>query len=102
MKVGGTPAAVLCPWEIRSGGLRPEDPTGGQGTAAATVRASLVEDGEGTTVTVATDLTITGKPAQFGRGLIEDVTRKMIDQFADCLRASLGSTEGPHAPTASP
>jgi uncharacterized protein len=66
--------------------------SGGQGTAAATVRTSLAEDREGTAVTVATDLTITGKPAQFGRGLIEDVSRKMIDQFADCLSASLGPT----------
>ncbi|HET9253815.1 MAG TPA: SRPBCC family protein, partial [Pseudonocardiaceae bacterium] len=41
---------------------------GGQGTASAKVRASLAGNGEGTAVTVVTDLTITGKPAQFGRG----------------------------------
>jgi carbon monoxide dehydrogenase subunit G len=75
---------------------------GGQGTAAVTVQTSLVEDEAGTAVTVATDLTITGKPAQFGRGLIEDVSRKIIGQFADCLSASLGQTEGPQTATASP
>jgi carbon monoxide dehydrogenase subunit G len=51
---------------------------GGQGTAAAKVHASLAENGQGTTVSVITDLTITGKPAQFGRGLIEDVGKKII------------------------
>ena len=64
--------------------------SGGQGTATAKVHADLAESGAGTTVTVATDLTVTGKPAQFGRGLIEDVGRKIIGQFADCLSKSLG------------
>jgi uncharacterized protein len=73
--------------------------SGGQGTAAATVTASLAENGEGTAVTVATDLTITGKPAQFGRGLIADVGGKIIGQFADCLSRSLGPEQEP-APVA--
>jgi uncharacterized protein len=68
--------------------------SGGQGTAAATMQASLAENGEGTAVTVATDLTVTGKPAQFGRGLIEDVSGKIIGQFADCLSRSLEPKEG--------
>jgi carbon monoxide dehydrogenase subunit G len=63
--------------------------TGGQGTAGATVQASLAENGESTTVTVITDLTISGRPAQFGRGLIEEVSKRMLDQFADCLSSSL-------------
>lgn len=68
--------------------------SGGQGTAAAKVHASLVENGGGTTtVTVVTDLTVTGKPAQFGRGLIEDVGKKIIGQFADCLSTSLAPVE---------
>lgn len=75
--------------------------SGGQGTAAAKVQASLAENGHGTTVTVTTDLTITGKPAQFGRGLIEDVSKKIIGQFADCLSRSLGPAEEP-APSAAP
>jgi hypothetical protein len=74
---------------------------GGQGTAAAKVQATLAENGEGTTVSVITDLTITGKPAQFGRGLIEDVGKKIIGQFADCLSKSLAPAEEP-APTVAP
>jgi uncharacterized protein len=65
--------------------------SGGQSTAAATVTASLAENGTGTDVTVLTDLSITGKPAQFGRGLLEDVGEKIIGRFAECLATSLGS-----------
>lgn len=75
---------------------------GGQSTAAATVTATLAENGEGTAVTLATDLTITGKPAQFGRGLIEDVGGKIIGQFAECLSSSLGPEQGPAPVPASP
>jgi carbon monoxide dehydrogenase subunit G len=69
--------------------------SGGQGTAAAKVQASLAENGEGTTVSVITDLTVTGKPAQFGRGLIEDVGKKIIGQFADCLSKALAPAQEP-------
>jgi carbon monoxide dehydrogenase subunit G len=75
---------------------------GGQGTAAAKVQASLAENGDGTTVSLITDLTITGKPAQFGRGLIEDVGKKIIGQFADCLSKRLGSADQPVPAAASP
>lgn len=75
---------------------------GGQGTAAATVQASLAENGQGTTVTVTTDLTVTGKPAQFGRGLIADVSKKIIGQFAECLSRSLGPAERPVSSAAPP
>ena len=73
--------------------------SGGQGTVTATVAASLADNGEGTTVTVATDMIVTGRPAQFGRGLIEDVGGKIISQFADCLSRSLGQQDAP-APVA--
>lgn len=77
---------------------------GGQSTAAATVVANLVEDGEGTVVTVATEMLITGKPAQFGRGLMEDVGQKIISQFAENLAGTLGpeesAQEGPVEPAA--
>ena len=75
--------------------------SGGQGTVMATVAASLVENGAGTAVTVATDMIVTGRSAQFGRGLIEDVGNKIIGQFADCLSRSLGPQEAP-APVAEP
>ncbi|MFB6781054.1 SRPBCC family protein [Streptomyces sp. NPDC056352] len=61
----------------------------GQGMAAAAVTGTLVERGGGTTVTVDTDLTITGRPAQFGRGVMSDVSDELIGQFAGCLAAQL-------------
>lgn len=74
----------------------------GNGTAAATVTASLAPNGSGTAVTVVTDLSVTGRPAQFGRGLISDVGSKIIGQFADCLADKLGSEEpAPATPAAS-
>lgn len=61
------------------------------GTAAATVTAVLIDAGDATDVEVYTDLTITGRPAQFGRGLIADVSGKLLNQFADCLASTLGT-----------
>src|SRR3954454_22078913 len=63
------------------------------GTAAATVTATLVADGDRTTVKVITDLSVTGRPAQFGRGMIAEVGGKLIGQFADCLANTLGEQE---------
>ncbi len=64
----------------------------GGGTAAAKVTASLHDAGDaGTRVEVATDLDVTGKAAQFGRGLIGDVSAKLIGQFADCLAGKLAA-----------
>lgn len=57
----------------------------GNGTAAATVTASFAASGEQTDVEVLTDLAITGKPAQFGRGVISDASDKLLDQFASCI-----------------
>jgi len=67
--------------------------TRGQGNATATITATLVPDGEGTHVTVQTDLTVTGKVAQFGRGVMADVSSKLLGQFVECLESTvLGST----------
>lgn len=71
----------------------------GNGTAAATVTAVLSSIGQGTTVTVDTDLKITGKPAQFGRGLIHDVAEKLVTQFSDCLAERLSEGAGEPAAT---
>ena len=58
----------------------------GNGTAGATVTATMTDaGGESTDVTVVTDLAITGKPAQFGRGVIQDVSDKLLGQFIACL-----------------
>ncbi len=62
----------------------------GNGTAAATVTAKLQAEGSITRVDVLTDLNITGRPAQFGRGVMTDVGNKLLGQFADKLAAQLG------------
>jgi uncharacterized protein len=62
----------------------------GNGTANATVTASLAAEGaDRTAVSMVTDMTITGKPAQFGRGVISDVADKIIGQFAACVARKL-------------
>ena len=61
--------------------------TKGGGTAAANITASLVAEGPNSTrANIVTDLTITGKIAQFGKGVIVDVSKKLIDQFAANLQ----------------
>ncbi|WP_020574180.1 SRPBCC family protein [Actinopolymorpha alba] len=65
----------------------------GSGTARATLTATLApaacEDGEGTVVHVHTDLTVTGRPAQFGRDMLRDAGSRLVRQFADNLATSL-------------
>jgi len=62
----------------------------GTGTAAATVIAVLEAAGStATKVRVETDLNVTGRPAQFGRGVMEEVAAKLIGQFASCLAHEL-------------
>jgi len=64
----------------------------GNGTAAATVTAVMTAEApESTSVEVKTDLSITGKPAQFGRGVIQDVSDKLLQQFIDCLESKVGA-----------
>ena len=63
--------------------------TRGNGTVKATVTLTLTEDGDRTTGVVVTDLSITGKPAQFGRGMIADVGGKIIEQFSARLSEKL-------------
>jgi carbon monoxide dehydrogenase subunit G len=59
--------------------------TKGAGTAAAIIRNRLEPAGDGTHVVVETDLNVTGRAAQFGRGLMEDVASKMLADFAGRL-----------------
>jgi carbon monoxide dehydrogenase subunit G len=59
--------------------------TKGTGTAAAVIRNRLEGAGDGTRVVVETDLNVTGRPAQFGRGLMEDVASKILGDFAGRL-----------------
>jgi len=75
--------------------------TRGQGNASATVTATLVGDGGSTTVNIDTDLNITGKVAQFGRGVMADVSSKLLGQFADNLKKDV-LTGTPSAPSDAP
>jgi carbon monoxide dehydrogenase subunit G len=61
----------------------------GQGTARATVTGTLSERDGGTAVSVRTDLTVTGRPAQFGRGVLAEVGDRLVGQFAACLEQRL-------------
>lgn len=67
----------------------------GPGTAHATIRASCEERDGSTEVTVVTDLAITGKPAQFGRGVMADVGDKLLGKFANCLAEELAADREP-------
>ena len=64
----------------------------GQGTAAATITSTMTPADEGTRVTVETDLRVTGPAASFGRGVMQDVSARMMGQFAECLAAEMGSS----------
>ena len=66
--------------------------TKGQGNASATITATLKAAGDGTDVVVSTDLTITGKVAQFGRGVLADVSAKILGQFVNCLEHDVLAT----------
>jgi len=80
----------------------------GNGTASATVTATLSPsgtpgpghaEGDSTTVGVITDLTITGRPAQLGRGLIGEVGGRILDAFAACLATELAGPDTPSQPS---
>ncbi len=76
--------------------------TRGTGTARATVHTQLYDEGDYTRVVVATSLSVTGRPAQFGRGVMQEVGGKLLGQFAQCLATEvLGKSSRPvEAPAA--
>jgi carbon monoxide dehydrogenase subunit G len=74
----------------------------GQGTASATIVSTLQEEGDQTKVRVETDMKLTGRAAQFGRGIAQDVATKMLGQFADCLEREIAGDTGERAATAAP
>ncbi len=72
--------------------------TRGSGTASATVHSWLQDEGSGQTrVTVNTTMNVTGRPAQFGRGVMADVGGRIIEKFATNLAAQLASAGQPEA-----
>ena len=74
----------------------------GQGNASALVTATLAPEGTGTRVHMHTDLTVTGRVAQFGRGVLADVSGKLIGEFAKALEADLSRDAGPAAGESAP
>jgi carbon monoxide dehydrogenase subunit G len=72
--------------------------TRGQGNASATVTASLTPDATGTEVGIDTDLHVTGKVAQFGRGVMADVSSKLLGQFVECLHGKVLTGDGDDGP----
>lgn len=61
----------------------------GNGNAGVTVTAAMSETEEGTAVDVTTDMNITGKPAQFGRGVIQSISDKLLNRFLDCIKEQM-------------
>ena len=74
----------------------------GNGTAGATVTLQLSPAGDQTKVEVDTDLAITGKPAQFGRGVMQDVSDKLLRQFVDCIESQFAAPEPESEPELDP
>jgi hypothetical protein len=66
--------------------------TTGSGTAQATTIMAVAADGDSSKVTLTTDFTVVGRIAQFGRGIMEDVSRHLVGQAAECIQSKL---EGP-------
>jgi len=64
----------------------------GAGNAQALITAEMKDIGGQTQVDISTDLKITGKVAQFGRGVMQDVSEKLLGQFAECLAGKLEGT----------
>ncbi|MFN0027247.1 MAG: SRPBCC family protein [Acidimicrobiales bacterium] len=79
--------------------LRAEGRDVRQGNANATITAQLVAVGSGTKVTVTTDLAVTGKVAQFGRGVMAEVSEKLLGQFVQNLETKVLAQTGPGAVT---
>jgi len=74
--------------------------TRGNGNAAAVVTAQLKDEGDATSVVITTDLTISGKAAQFGRGVLGEVAGNLIAQFAKALEADILGGAAPTQTTA--
>ena len=66
----------------------------GNGGAGVTLVAHMRSEDDGTVVDVTSDLTITGKPAEFRRGVIQDVSDKLLAEFVDCVVGQMGVPRG--------
>jgi len=71
----------------------------GAGNANALITAQMHDEGERTRVEIVTDLKVSGKVAQFGRGVMQDVSEKLLGQFADCLEGKMAALQEAPAET---
>jgi len=67
----------------------------GRGAATARVESTLEPEGSGSRVVIVTDVTLSGSAAQFGRPVVQDVSRQLITRFAGCLQTKLQAMEKP-------
>jgi uncharacterized protein len=72
--------------------------TTGQGTAKATAQMKVDAADGGSTVTIVTDYHVAGRVAQFGRGVMQDVSRRMVNEMATCIKANLEAAPPPANP----
>jgi carbon monoxide dehydrogenase subunit G len=73
--------------------------TTGPGNARAKATMKVEQLGDGSRVMVSTDFTVAGRVAQFGRGLMEDVSKSLVAQMAACIKSKLETAEQPPAAT---
>jgi carbon monoxide dehydrogenase subunit G len=66
----------------------------GRGAATAVVTSRMEPAGDGTKVVIETDLSISGAAAQYGRGMIGDISQRMTGEFAKCLEESIMASGG--------
>src|SRR5713226_3163160 len=76
--------------------------TTGPGSARATAHMSVVADGAGSTVKIVTEYNVAGRVAQFGRGVMEDVSRRLVGEMAACIAANIEAEEPHSAASANP
>ncbi len=68
--------------------------TRGRGSASATITSSMIEENGATNVVVETDMEVTGKVAQFGRGIMQDVASELMDRFSACVEQEITGGRG--------
>jgi carbon monoxide dehydrogenase subunit G len=76
--------------------------TTGPGSARATARMSVEADGSGSVVKIATEYSVQGRVAQFGRGVMEDVSRRIVNEMAACIKANVEAAEPVQGSAANP
>ena len=74
--------------------------TTGQGSARAKALMAVTADGDGSIVRITTDYTVAGRVAQFGRGVMEDVSRRIVNEMASCIKANVEGANRPATPAA--